>query len=850
MRFDVDLHRHTLKLPNRVAGRIALEMSVVEAGPANGDKYLAPTMVFIHGFGGRAAYWEYQLEQFQPDYRVIALDLRGHGYTDAPTEAEGAHYDVPELVADIEAALLALQVPQQFVLVCHSFGGALASYFINKHPQRVSALVIIASAVQFRLRLLGRMLLRMPPRFLTALRELLPWIGFNSAKMYPPAHVVYLQNQNALSDWDGSEYLRNIKVPSLVILGQRDILFSEESYTEVAKLIPDAEQVIVPVSAHQVMVERPEAVNRSIERFLAAQLDPVALAETRALQKATKRQLRKQLEAERPWVKFYDARTPYRIKLPTVALPRLLETTARRFGKVPAVSYFGSKITWRELDRLANRFAHGLIARHIQPGERVMLALPNTPQWLIAYFGILKAGAVAVLVDATLDSTTLLQRIASSQAVMLVLGSQRYPELHQVLREDSRAARLRRVVFATLIDYMGWREKLKFVALHHVQDGHLLPWFTKGQRHHDRRFSRFSDLIRNARLFAPDVTLEVDQVAALVYTWGTTGTALPVPLTHSQLAANALQLRHWLPESRPGEERFLAQQPLSSAYGLTSLVHLGMYLGSTLILLPGQELNQILRTVLRQHPTFFPTTPRMVHQLTHAPGVRNFGLASIRVCAVSGSPLAREIREKFERITRGRLIEAYGLSEASAGVLAMPLAARRQPGVVGLPLPDTEIKVLDVQTGAAVGFDQVGELWIRGPQVFGGYDLPAGLPPEQAQRIARMNRERLCDGWLATGDMVSADEDGFCTLIDRKSNMLMRSGHAVFPRQVEEVLFEHPAVALARVVVEPDSEGMMHLCAQVMLHHSMKVTVEELFKYCAKRLHASALPDSIVIGDL
>ena len=850
MRFDVDLHRQTLKLPNRVAGRIALEMSVVEAGPSTGDKYIAPTMVFVHGFGGRAAYWEYQLEQFQADYRVIALDLRGHGYTDAPTEAEGGHYDVPELVADLEAALLALSVPQQFIMISHSFGGALAAYFVNKHPQRVSALVIIASAVQFRLRLLGRMFLRLPPRFLTAIRELLPWVGFNAAKMYPPAHVVYLQNKNALMDWDGTAYLRNIKVPSLVILGQRDILFAAESYTEVAKLIPDAEQVIVPVSAHQVMVERPDAVNRTIERFLSAQLDPVALAEVRALQKATKRQVRKQLEVERPWLKYYDARTPYRIKLPTVALPRLLETTARRFGKLNAVSYFGSNISWRELDRLANRFAHGLIARHIQPNERVMLALPNTPQWLIAYFGILKAGAVAVLVDANLDQATLLQRIASSQAVMLVLGSQRYAELQQVLREDSMAAGLRRVVFATLIDYMGWRKKLKFVALHHVQDGHLLPWFTKSQRHHDRRFSRFSDVLRNARLFPPDIALDVNQVAVIVYTYGVTGTALPVPLTHSQLAANALQLRHWLPESRPGDERFLAQQPLSSAYGLTCLVHLGVYLGATLILLPSQDLRQILRTVQRQHPTYFPTTPKMVHQLIQEPDVRNFGLASIRVCAVSGSPLAREIREKFERITRGRLVEAYGLSEASAGVLAMPLAARRQSGVVGLPLPDTEIQVRDVQTRELVAPDQIGELWIRGPQVFSGYDLPDGLPPEQAQRIARLNAERLQDGWLATGDMVSADEDGFCTLIDRKSNMLMRSGHCVFPRQIEEVLFEHPAVALVKVVAEPDGEGMMHLQAHIMLHSSMKVSVEELFKYCAKRLHASAQPDSIMIGDL
>ena len=265
MRFDVDLHRSTIILPDRLAGGRSMEMSVIDAGPDQGDKYAAPTMVFIHGFGGRAAYWEYQLEQFQEHYRVVALDLRGHGYTDAPAEADGAHYDVPELVGDIEVALEILRVPERFVLVCHSFGGALASYFVNHHPERVSALVIIASAVRFQLRWAGRMLLRVPPAVLTWVREVLPVFGFNAARVYPPAHVVYLQNRNALSGWDGSDLLRAIRVPTMVILGQRDSLFSDASYKEVARLVPGAEQVVIPVSAHQVMVERPDELLAALQ---------------------------------------------------------------------------------------------------------------------------------------------------------------------------------------------------------------------------------------------------------------------------------------------------------------------------------------------------------------------------------------------------------------------------------------------------------------------------------------------------------------------------------------------------------------------------------------------------------
>ncbi len=851
MRFDVDLHRTTIVLPNRLAGGKAMEMSVVDAGPDQGDKFAAPTMVFIHGFGGRAAYWEYQLEQFHESYRVLALDLRGHGYTDAPTEEDGARYDVPELVADIEAALDVLRVPQRFILVCHSFGGALASYFVSRHPERVSALVIIASAVRFQLRLAGRILLRVPPAVLTWVREILPYFGFNAARVYPPAHVVYLQNRNGLSQWDGSDLLRAIKVPTMVILGQRDTLFSDASYREVARLIPGAEQVVIPVSAHQVMVERPDAVNRAIERFLSAQSDPLQVLEAKARYKAERRAARKALEAERPWLRFYDSRTPYWIRQPTLPHSRLLEATGRRFAKTPAIDYLGRRIGWRELDKMANRCAHGLIALGVRSGERVMFALPNTPQWIVAYFAVLKIGAVAVLSDSETPVDTLVARMADTDCVLLFAATTSYDTLRGTGFGGSQVASLRHIVFASQMDYLGWPEKLRFALLRNVQEGHSLPWFRRQGRDHGERKAasrlvHFKHLLARGHAFAPRSDVSVDDVAVIAYTYGTSGTPLPVPLTHRNLAANALQLRHWLPESRPGDERFLAQQPFASAYGLTGLLHLAVYLGATLVLLPSADVAQLLRVVRKTRPTYFPTTPRMVRLLTHTPGVRGFGLASIRVCAVSGSPLPQEIREEFEKITRGRLVEAYGLTEAAPAALAMPLAARRQIGSVGLPLPDTEARIVDLDHGGPAATDVWGELWLRGPQVFAGYDCRHdGRHPNRSGLTA----ERLQDGWFATGDIAAMDEDGFFTVIDRKENMLLRNGQRVFPRQVEEVLFEHPAIAMARVRREQDEEGVIHLRARVLLHRSMRISVDELLEYCAKRLHASALPDSIDIEE-
>ncbi len=839
MRFDVDLHRYTIKLPNRVAGNLPLEMSVVDSAAHDA----AQTMVFIHGFGGRAAYWEYQLEYFQADYRVIALDLRGHGYTDAPTEAQGARYDVPELIDDIEAALEILQVPEKFILICHSFGGALASFFLRKHPARVTALVIISSAVRFKLRLLGRLVLRVPPSLLTWLRKILPYLGFNAARIYPPAHVVYLQNKNGLAVWDGTEYLRSIRVPSMVILGHRDILFSQTAYREVSKLIPDVEEVLIPVSAHQVMVERPDAVNRAIERFLQAQTDPLMLFEHKAQKKSQRRTVLKALEAERPWLKFYDTRTPYRIKLPTVALPRLLEATARRFAKVSAVEYCGGRMDWRSIDRLANRFANGLLSLRIKPGETVMLALPNIPSWIIAYYGILKIGGIAVLSNGSTDKEILFDRIADTKAVMLITTTDRYRSLCPDLQTDPRTAGLHRVVYASRMDHMGWREKIKFALLHNIQEGHWLPWFQHDSQYNklQRRQPIFKQVLKRGHNFPPDIILSVENLAAIVYSYGRSGTSLPIPLTHRNLAVNALQLRHWLPEARPGAERFLAQQPLSLAYGLTGLMHLGVYLGATLILMPETDIPLLLKTIKKQQPTYFPTTPPIIQQLAHTPGVRRFGLASIRVCAVSGAPLALEIREMFEKLTRGRLVEAYGLAEASPAVLAMPLAGRRQSDVVGLPLPDTEAKIVDMDSGATLGPDQIGELWVRGPQVFAGY---GGSAPENAIASARV----LHDGWLSTDDIASMDENGFFTIIERKENMLIRDGHRVFPRQTEDALYEHPAIAFAKVKRVLEADGVVRLRALVTLHRNLAATEEELMKYCAKRLHPSALPDSIAVA--
>ena len=652
MSIDVDLYRRTIALPQPDGS--SARFSVVDAGPRDALR----TIVFVHGFGGRAAYWHFQLDHFHYDSRVIALDLRGHGLSDAPH----SRYDIEELCGDVVALLAAVHAPERFVLVAHSFGGAISACFTARFPERVEKLVIIGSAVRFHLKWSGRALLALPAWLLGVAQRFIPL-----ARLYPPAHVVSAQNRNALSKWDGTETLMRITAPSLVIRGQRDFLFDEAAQRQIAQLIPGAEEVVIPVSAHQVMVERPDAVNRAIERFLG----PARLAEERAARRARARAL----EAERPWLKFYDSRTPYGIRAPFAPLARTFEVAARRFGGVTAISFYGARFSYRMLDRLANRFAHGLASRGVKHGDRVAIVLPNIPQAVIAYYGVLKLGAVAVFVNPLFSREDLVERLQDSGARVLVALTSMRGEIEAI----AARAGLAHAVLTAFTSYMGLRQRLLARA---VQGGSVAGG---AARHNDSeidpdcQFTRFGVLLVRSSRTAPPADVTVQDLAVIAYTSATSG-ELPggVMLTHAALAANALQLRHWSPELRPGDERILAVVPFSHSYGLTGCLNFAPLIGATLILLPRFDVEETLKTIARERPSIFPGVPQMFQALAHFPGVRKFGVASIRLCTSSGSPLPVEVQEEFEKLTRGRVVEAYGLTEAGPATHCNPFSGRRR----------------------------------------------------------------------------------------------------------------------------------------------------------------------------
>jgi long-chain acyl-CoA synthetase len=807
MAIDLDLYRRSVTLPAR-PGKAPVTLSAIVAGPPEALR----TLVFIHGFGGRAAYWNYQLDHFSEENRVVALDLRGHGLSDAPH----SQYNIEELVEDVYQALQLLEVPQKFILIAHSFGGAVSSYFMNKYPGRVEKLVLIASAVQFKLRWVGRTLLKAPTPLLQVIQRYVP-----RARIYPPAHVVSAWNRNALSVWDGTEYLKKVNAPALVILGQRDLLFRVEAYQEVGQLIPGAQVVTIPVSAHQVMVERPDALNRAIDRFIG----PAPLSEERE----RRRRARRELERTRPWLKFYDSRTPYWIDPPSGPVPRALEFAARRYPNRAALVFYDKPISYKNLERQCNRFANGLKKIGLKSGERVLLLLPNTPQAVIAYYGTLKAQGVAVFSNPLFNKEELLAQLKDCGATMVVCLSLFYPMVKAVAEE----AGIRTIIVTSFKEYMGLSDRTLFRLLREKQEGHQMPRSGGLQR---GPLYTFSGILRRGGTHIPDPAPAITDLAVIQYTSGTTGAPTGIMLTHANLVSNALQIRHIIPEARPGEEVILGVLPFSHSYGLTGCINFAPLLGATLVILPNFVTREVLEAIERYRPTLFPGVPQMYLNIANYPGVRKYGVASIRACISGGSPLAVEVQEAFEKLTKGRLVEGYGLTEASPVTHANPLSARRRAGSIGIPLPDTEAKIIDLRTGEDLPPGSAGELLVRGPQVMQGY---WNRPQDTARALQ--------NGWLHTGDVARMDEDGYFYIIDRKKDMIMAGDYNVYPRDIEEVLYEHPKVLDVAVVgvptkTEPEKP---HLKAYVVLREGERATAEELLALCRQRLKANEIPSSI-----
>ncbi len=800
MQVDIELYRRPVRLPSPDSPTL----SVIDIAPDTPRRRL----LFIHGYGGNARQWQHQLVHFSDQDRVLAPDLRGHGHSDKP---EGP-YDVDTLVADLEALLEAVAGEAPVVVVGHSFGGALAAELALRRPAQVSHLVLIAAAGEFPLAWNLRLVFRLP---VPLLNLIYPFVRRHLAA---PPRVLKRMAHEALLAYRGWERLQQLRAPTLVVRGHRDRVFARQYYERVADAIPEAEEVDVGVSGHMVMLERREAVNRAIERFLDGPRTWRDQPPRAALLKA------------RPWLVHYDAGVPYTIGVPPITLDAFLTSAARRFPFRPALYFQGRRITYRRLEAEANRFARALQGLGVRPGDRVMLLLPNLPQTVVAFYGTLRAGAVATFATPLSEPEELLRQVRDSGASVLMTLTAHSQVALRALEETD----LRHVILGALWDDLPWGKALWFRLFRARRVGHLPPRPLPPGVH------RYARLLYSQPARPPEPAPAPDQPAVLQYTGGTTDLPKGVLHTHRSLVANTLQTRHWIPDVHEGREVVLSLLPFSHSYGLMAALSVPVSMAAAMILLPSFVTAEVLKAVRRHRPTLFPGVPTMYTAINDYPGVRRYSLASIRACISGAAPLPIEVQEAFERLTRGRLVEGYGLTEAGPVTHANPLNGLRKAGSIGIPLPSTEAQVLDLATGKPLPPGEIGELAVRGPQLMQGY----------WQDPAATRQAFTADGWLLTGDLARMDEDGYFQIVARKKEMILAGDYQVYPRDVEEVLYEHPKVREAAVVgVQRPRWPFQRVKAYVVLRDGEQATEEELIELCRRRLEAYAVPWRIEFVD-
>jgi long-chain acyl-CoA synthetase len=473
----------------------------------------------------------------------------------------------------------------------------------------------------------------------------------------------------------------------------------------------------------------------------------------------------------KPWFSSWPKNVPKHLKYPKTPLHQILEKTAKEYPEKTALSYSESCITYAQLDSLANQFAGALAALSVEQGDRVAVFLPNIPQFVIAYYGVLKAGAVVTAISPLHKEREVAHQLRDSEAETIVV----LDSLHPIVETAWQKTRLKNVIVTSLEEYA------------------LKPASASNTAKQKPNVHSFQELLKEAPN-PPRLSINpADDLAALQYTGGTTGTSKGAMLTHANLVSNAVAFAAWIRGA--SEDTFLTALPLFHIYGMTTSMTVPISLAAQMVLLPKFDRTAVLEAIQRNKVTVFCGVPTMYSVLLANPQLGNYDLTSIRVCISGASPLPPQVQKRFMEVTGGFLAEGYGLTEASPVTHCNPVDKTMRTvrvGSIGLPLPDTDARIVDVETGEMLELGETGELAVKGPQVMKGY----WRKPGETALVLR-------DGWLLTGDIARMDSAGFFYITDRKKDLIKYKDYSVYPRELEDVLYEHPAVKLCAVVGKP-----------------------------------------------
>jgi long-chain acyl-CoA synthetase len=544
------------------------------------------------------------------------------------------------------------------------------------------------------------------------------------------------------------------------------------------------------------------------------------------------------MTASNLWLTHYEKGVPATIDVPGITIHQMLIDAAQKYPDKVAVRMplkylplgitVQAKLTYRELNEQSNRFAAALAGLGVQKGDRVSIMLPNMPQHMIAFFGILKAGAIIVNTNPTYPPHELEPLMRNSGAVAIVTLSGLYDRVAEVQPKTA----IKHVILADLPEMVGGLFR-KTVAKQVRASGMMKDIAPKPGVY------RMLELLAQSPARPPAITIDpVTDTAVFQFTGGTTGLPKAAELTHRNLVANTAQLLSWVPSLVPGHEKMLFALPAFHVYGMTVALLFAVRLGCEIVVVPDpRNTLQILEIIAREKITLYPGVPAMYIAIINHPKVAEFNLRAIKVCLSGGSALPVEVAQKFEEITGGKLVEGYGMTESSPVTTANPIFGRVKVGSIGVPLPTTEIAIVALEADESGKYKflaqgEEGELVARGPQVMKGY---FNNPEETAKTID-------ADGWLHTGDIAKMDAEGYFYIVDRKKDLIIASGYNIVPREVEEVLFTHPKVMEATVIGVPDPKRGECVKAFVVLKEGASATVEEIRDYCKEKLAPYKVP--------
>jgi len=505
----------------------------------------------------------------------------------------------------------------------------------------------------------------------------------------------------------------------------------------------------------------------------------------------------------------------------------IFDEARARWPDRPCIDFLGAKWTYAQVGDLIDRAAAGFRRIGVGRGTRVGLCLPNTPYYVVCWFAVLKAGGIVVNFNPLYVERELVHQIDDSgTTVMVTLDLEvMLPKVSALLGKT----RLEKVVVCPMAGILPPLKRLLF-TLFKGKDRAKVPA--------DGRHLAFADLTGRRETIEPAKIDPENDVAVLQYTGGTTGVPKGAMLTHANVTANAEQIARWVPASfLSGQPKMLGVLPLFHVFAMTVVQNFGLKLGAELILLPRFELDQVMDVIATAKPTVFPGVPTIYTAINSAAEKGGRDLSSVQICISGGAPLPAEVRARFEKLTGCRLVEGYGLTEASPVVTCNPVDGEVKAGSIGLALPETVISIRTPVTGEAeMPVGEKGEVCVKGPQVMRGY-----------WRRPQETAEQFHDGWLRTGDVGYRDADGYIFLVDRIKDIIICGGYNVYPRAIEEALNHHPAVEEVTVIGVPDKYRGQAPKAFVKLRDGAAATPEELKAFLGDWLSKIEMPRDIEI---